>query len=289
VMLAAYDFSGNFRAIEVLGARPVLVDIQPRNWCLNAQLLDEASGPQVRAIVVSHLHGGLAPMREICRWATARNVAVVEDACQAPGAVVQQRPAGSWGDAGVLSFGGSKLLTAGRGGALLTPHPDVFQRIKIYANRGNDAFPLSELQAAVLLPQWARLLQRNQARRDAVARLLHGLNTATGLRPLQNDPHAGQPSFYKLAWLYDPRACRGHSRQEFIAAVQAQGVAMDAGFAGFFRRGPRRCRQAGPLTASREAAGNTVLLHHPVLLLGEPAADRVAHALRKVLEGFQRR
>ena len=289
VILAAYDFPGNFRAIEAVGARPVLIDVLAQNWCLDAQWLDQAYTAQVRAIVVSHLHGGLAPMAEICGWAAARGVGVVEDACQASGAIIQQRVAGSWGDVGVLSFGGSKLLTAGRGGALLTARADVLQRIKIYANRGNEAFPLSELQAAVLRPQWARLPQRNQIRRQAVVHLMDRLKAVGGLRALQNHDQWGQPAYYKLAWLYDPRACGGASRQEFLAAVQAQGVAMDEGFAGFFRRGPRRCRHVGPLTASREAAEYTVLLHHPVLLSGQQAVERVAKAVRQVLESFQRR
>ena len=79
--------------------------------------------------------------------AKENNVCVVEDACQVPGATVQGRRAGTWGDAGVLSFGGSKLLTAGRGGAMITNDARVLQRAKIFVERGNDAFPLASLLA----------------------------------------------------------------------------------------------------------------------------------------------
>lgn len=288
VILAGYDFPGNFRSVEAVGATPVLADLSPATWTLAADSLDRAFGPQVRALIVSHLHGGLAPMREICEWASERGVAVVEDACQAPGALVQERPAGSWGTAGVLSFGGSKLLTAGRGGAVLTRHADVLQRIRIHSERGNEAFPLSELQAAVLLPQLEKLDTRNEQRRKSVSRLLRNLQDTPGLRPVSIDPLRGEPSFYKLAWLYDADACGGHSRSEFIAAMQAEGVAVDEGFRGFVRRSSRRCRHAGPLVASRAAADATVLLHHPILLQGEDAADRVALAIKKVLHAFRR-
>jgi dTDP-4-amino-4,6-dideoxygalactose transaminase len=74
----------------------------------------------------------------------------------------------------VLSFGGSKLLTAGRGGALLTNQESIMQRAKIFAERGNNAFPLSELQAAVLGPQLSKLASRNRKRRE-LARLLVNL------------------------------------------------------------------------------------------------------------------
>ena len=111
--LAAYDYPGNFLAVHAVGARPVLADVAPDDWNLDLHSLAEALGPAVRAVIVSHLHGGLVPMRELTDLVSSRNVAVVEDAAQAPGAMVQGRRAGSWGDVGVLSFGGSKLLTAG--------------------------------------------------------------------------------------------------------------------------------------------------------------------------------
>src|SRR5215831_17047378 len=110
-------------------------------------------------------------MREVMEACSARGVAVVEDAAQCPGASVQGRPAGAWGDVGVLSFGGSKLLSAGRGGALLTRHADVHQRARLFLHRGNLVCPLSELQAAVLLPQLAKLDERNGQRAASVGRL----------------------------------------------------------------------------------------------------------------------
>ncbi len=95
----------------------MLVDIDPRSWCLAPERIAAAQSPATRAVIVSHLHGGLADMQQLTDVARRFNLGVVEDACQAPGATVQGRPAGTWGDVGVLSFGGSKLLTAGRGGA----------------------------------------------------------------------------------------------------------------------------------------------------------------------------
>ena len=90
-------------------------------------------------------------------------------------------------------------------------------------------------------------------------------------------------AFYKLPWLYDADATGGIDRQQFIAAVRAEGVALDVGFRGFTRRTLRRCRKVGPLEHSRRAAESTVLLHHPVLLEEPEVIDRVAAALRKVL------
>ena len=65
VILAGYDFSGNFRCIEAIGARPVLIDITPDNWCLDPGQLEAAVQTPTRAIIVSHLHNSMAPMRVI--------------------------------------------------------------------------------------------------------------------------------------------------------------------------------------------------------------------------------
>ena len=117
VILAAYDFKGNFQNILTVGATPVLVDIRPENWNLDVDQLEAAIGPNTKAIIVSHLHGGIVPMAAVMEIAKQNGISVIEDACQMPGAIIEGKTAGVWGDVGVLSFGGSKLLSAGRGGA----------------------------------------------------------------------------------------------------------------------------------------------------------------------------
>src|SRR5262249_55040345 len=120
VVLAGYDYGGNFLSVHAVGAVPVLADVEPGGARLDARRGGEALGPATRAVIASQLHGGLADMAALAEACAARGVAVVEDAAQGPGATVQGRPAGAWGDLGVFSFGGSKLLAAGRGGALVT-------------------------------------------------------------------------------------------------------------------------------------------------------------------------
>jgi perosamine synthetase len=291
VILAGYDFPGNFRAIEAVGAMPVLADIDPRTWCLDVHQFGRQEtgsgqplvGTRTRALIVSHLHGGLAEMQQLGDVARSHGVAIVEDACQAHGAYWHGRAAGAWGDVGVLSFGGSKLLSAGRGGAILTNDPHVYQRAKIHVQRGNDAFPLSELQAAVLLPQISKLRQRNASRRTSVQLLRDACGDMASLELVHVDEVRGSPSYYKVAFRYAGPAVRQVSRDQILAALTAEGLDMGPGFRGFARRGPRRCRKVGPLTHSAAAAEETFLLHHPVLLESPAVIGRVALALHKVI------
>jgi perosamine synthetase len=289
VILAGYDFPGNFRAIEALGARPVLVDLGAGTWTIDAEQVLLAARPETKAVIVSHLHGSLADMPRLRQIADERGLGIVEDACQTPGATVAGKPAGAWGDCGVFSFGGSKLLTAGRGGAIVTNRDDVLQRIKIHCERGNDAFPLSELQAAVLAPQIRQLNDANEQRFSAVKQLLAACQDLNGLlSPQLPTDSQNVPAFYKLPWLLNGNqdGCASPEfeqvRSRFIAAIQAEGVAIDSGFRGFARRTNQRCRVVGELTNARRAAAGTVILHHPVLVESQQIIGRVASAMYKV-------
>jgi len=134
----------------------------------------------------------------------------------------------------------------------------------------------------VLLPQLEQLPERNRRRRENVARLLSLCADLACLQPLQLDRGAGETSFYKLPWLLDTSEIAGHGREEFVAAVQAEGVALDVGFRGFLHRIRRSGRAVGALPHSRAAAAATVLLHHPVLLESAETMALVAAAVRKV-------
>jgi perosamine synthetase len=280
VILAAYDYPGNFLAVHALGSLPVLVDLSPDNWNLDPDRLPAALGPATRAVIVSHLHGGLVPMRAVMALAAQHGLAVIEDAAQAPGAIIEGRRAGTWGDAGILSFGGSKLLTAGRGGALLTSRADVAQRARVLLHRGNNVCPLSELQAAVLLPQLAKLDARNAQRAASVRLLAEQLAHIPGLRPFVNRVQDSQPVYYKLGFQLDAGRL-GLTRDRFVAALRAEGIALDEGFRALHRgRSARRFRQAGPLAEAERAHESCVILHHPILL--EQVAE-VALAVEKVV------
>jgi dTDP-4-amino-4,6-dideoxygalactose transaminase len=306
VILAGYDFPGNFRAIEAVGARPVLADLEPDSWCLDADRAADAIGPATRAIVCSHLHGTLAPMRKLRELADARGLFLVEDTCQVPGALVDGRPAGSWGHVAALSFGGSKLLTAGRGGAVLAADPRVSQRIRIFADRGNEAFPLSELQAAVLLPQLRRLAAMNTERLARASHLRDLVSPIAAWRPPRDwrATESQRPAFYKLAWWFEPPEEDAPSTPEnstlpsaFVAgtdaataatAAQSAGLPLDTAFRGFADRTARRCRKADDLHFARRAAARTLLLHHTALPAIGSDSERLAQRFRAVAESLTR-
>lgn len=282
VIVSAYDFEGNFKNVLAIGAKPVLVDVDLVSGQLDTDQLEAARSSQTKAIIASHLHGGVVAMSTVRAFADQHQIAVLEDACQMPGAIVHGRVAGTWGDVGVLSFGGSKLLTAGRGGAIVTRDAEVAQRIRVQTQRGNDAYPLSELQAAVLVPQLDRLSERNQLRTANVSRLLSLLSDVAGLRCFVagESSENSQPGFYKLGFWFDA-ASFGCSRDDFACAMRAAGVAFDLGFRALHRSHARgRFRAVNDLPHATRADEEIVVLHHPVLLGTDEGLKAIRAAIK---------
>jgi dTDP-4-amino-4,6-dideoxygalactose transaminase len=270
VILADYDYPGNFLSIHAVDATPVLVDIEPSDWQMSLDAVRGAIGPKTKAILASHLHGGRVAMEALISLAHSKGLLVLEDAAQSSGALIDGRRAGTWGDAGVLSFGGSKLLSAGRGGALLTPHANAAQRARNHLFRaGNIVCPLSDLQAALLVPQLARLDERNALRWGHVQLFCNELAGVPGVRPMVRSDEPGTPAFYKLGIQFDGSAF-GLSRERLVKALQAEGFAVDEGFEAAHRsRSPKRYRQGTALDEGERAHAGCVQLHHPIFL--EPA------------------
>jgi dTDP-4-amino-4,6-dideoxygalactose transaminase len=147
---------------------------------------------------------------------------------------------------------------------------------------------LSELQAAVALSQLNDLPARTTHRAARAQKLLHSLRDVPGLRPFANRLPDSRAAYYKLGFFFD-EAAFGLSRDLFVKAVRAEGVAFDPGFRALhLGRAGGRYRTAGPLPHA-ESAGRTVVgLHHPVLGLGEADVEQVAAAVRKAYRNAAR-
>ena len=284
VILAAYDFKANFVNVLTTGCTPVLIDTVADFPIPDVNQLANAITDRTRAIIVSHLHGNLVPMRDVCCIAAAHRIAVIEDTCQAPGAQLEGRRAGTFGDASVLSFGGSKLLTSGRGGAVLTSNAQMAQRIRLYTQRGNEAYPLSEMQAAVLLPQLLQLDARNTVRHQRLWELVTALGDG-GIRAamnLQDEAGSGrnQPVFYKSAFVL-PKSGNDNQRSQFCESARRAGVPVDPGFSGLHKiHSKQRFRVVGDLPNATQLHDRLITLHHTALLSSSKIVQQISEILQ---------
>ncbi|QDV11667.1 L-glutamine:scyllo-inosose aminotransferase [Rosistilla oblonga] len=283
VILAGYDYPGNIRAIEAVGAKPVIVDTEPGRWVIDADLVEQAIGESTTAILASHLYGDLFDAKRLRDLADQRGIALVEDACQVHGASLTGKPAGSWGHVGVFSFGASKLMTSGCGGALLSSDDRIAQRATLAAERPSGIAPLSGLQAAALLPQLATLDEWNAQRRTAVARLKQLLAGSRIWQFAEAMPYESETTYFKVAWFLPA----GVSRDSVIAAGLAAGIPLGTGFNGFLRRARRRYRTVGDLSQSEICIDRSVVMDHRVLLADLDVIDTIAERLLAIERDLQ--
>lgn len=118
------------------GAKPVLVDVDPRTWCIDSNLIEAQITPRTKAIMVVHMYGHPCNMESIMDMARRHNLYVIEDCAQAHGAEVNGRKAGSFGDVSCFSFYGNKILTTGEGGMVLCRDEKLAERLRLLRNQG---------------------------------------------------------------------------------------------------------------------------------------------------------
>jgi dTDP-4-amino-4,6-dideoxygalactose transaminase len=184
VLCPSFTFVATANAILYCGATPVFVDSEAETWNMCPQRLREAIADRVRlgnkpkALLLVHLYGMPAQLTELLAVAAEFDLPILEDAAEALGASWQQRPLGSFGQVGVFSFNGNKILTTSGGGALVTADPELARRARFLASQAKDPAPyyqhsqvgynyrLSNLLAGIGRGQMELLPDRVKRRRE---------------------------------------------------------------------------------------------------------------------------
>lgn len=302
VLLSAYDYPGNFWAIERVGAQPALLDCIADGWNIDLRQLEAslAQGNQcIKALVFSHLHGQLqevAPIRALCH---KYGVLLIEDSCQSFGAVIDRNASEFLADMTLLSFGGGKLISSGRGGALLCDDSRLAQKIKIAAGAGSGPYALSEVQAAIVLAQLQWLAELTEHVRNFFAEFAAGIDEGQ-----QNSGTSGEEDqwFLKLPWKSNLLETSFYQAGLLVTAKQSNpdfpveerianwlsqsktsGIRSGQGFSGFHRRSSRRCRITGELTNTPRVVQQTLTLHHSVAFEEQTSGNDLAHRMLNAL------
>ncbi|MCR4614135.1 MAG: aminotransferase class I/II-fold pyridoxal phosphate-dependent enzyme [Bacteroidaceae bacterium] len=148
VLVQSFTFCASTHPITYLGATPVMVDSEPETWNIDPHLLEEAikdrivkTGKKPKAIVPVYLYGMPAKIDEIMAVANKYEIPVVEDAAEGFGSSYHGQVCGTFGEYGVLSFNGNKMITTSGGGALICPSEAAKSKIMWYATQAREAYP----------------------------------------------------------------------------------------------------------------------------------------------------
>jgi dTDP-4-amino-4,6-dideoxygalactose transaminase len=199
VIVPTNSFIATAEAVSLVGAIPRFVDVDPATALMTAEHLSDAIGPRTRCVIPVHLYGRTLDLDPIVAVARKAGLAVVEDACQAHGAYLGERRAGSIGDAGCFSFYPAKNLGAwGDGGGLVTDDDAIADKVRLLRSHGErpryhhrvpgKTARLDAIQAAVLRIKLRRLDEANDGRRRAAAALTEALAGSPVAPPVPAGP-----------------------------------------------------------------------------------------------------
>jgi dTDP-4-amino-4,6-dideoxygalactose transaminase len=226
VITPSFTFFATGGCVSRLGATPVFVDIDPRSYNIDPQLIERAIAPRTKAIIPVHLFGQMCDMDPIMEIAHRHHLYVIEDAAQAISATYKGQKAGSIGTVGCLSFYPTKNLGgAGDGGMLVTNDADLNERLLVMRSHGSKPkyyhkvvggnFRLDPLQAAILLVKLPHLEAWSEGRRRNAA--------------IYDQRFAGSP--VGTPWvspsavsIYNQYVVRVQGRDELIAHMNAQQI-----------------------------------------------------------------
>jgi perosamine synthetase len=281
VIVPAYTFPATANAVVLAGARPVLVDVDPRTMNVDPANVYEALTQRTRAVIAVHLFG--RPLDwEALQSAVPPEVALIEDAAGALGAMWRGMPCGGLGAMGCLSFHPRKVVTTGEGGAVTTSDADLADAVRTLRHHGIVAhgafdipqpstnYRLSDLQCAIGITQLARLDELLGARHrvaDAYAERLAGIVETPSAD--EGDKHGWQAYVVQV-----------DRRDDVLAGLRDQGVEAQIGTYALHRLSAYRDQGPFPGADSCFERALALPLHSR---LSEADIDRVAATLDKLV------
>lgn len=300
VIVPPITFVASATAIARVGAVPVFVDIDPQTLNLNPNLVEENTTERTRAIVGVHFAGHPIDLDRLVQFCRERELTLIEDCAHAHGASWHDQRVGSFGDFGSFSFQASKNMTAGEGGMLITSDGDLAERARALSNQGRRTggewyehqtlgtnARLTGFQAAVLLNQLERLPQQLVTRMKRAAYMRLRLERVDGLsaNPRALDERVSIHSYHLFSMSFQSDLWSGAKRDVVIAALQAEGVPVTAGYPHPIYR--NKLFEAHPhvVHSCPEAESYcemSIWLPHNALLADEDWIDEAVAAIEKV-------
>ena len=313
VIVPPYTFVATASSTLAVSAAPVFVDIEPGTLNIDPARIEEAITPRTKAIIPVHIGGRPADMDGVLAIAKKHGLAVIEDAAQAPGAEWRGKKVGALGDCGTFSFQASKNLNAGEGGIILANDTALAGNIWSVANVGRlrhgewyehavlgSNYRMTEWQGAILLAQLTRLPEQIERRTLSAAALTALLDEIPGITTLTPDPRITVDARHLFCFRYNSHEFGGHTRDEFLAALAAEGVDCGDGYLplyreGLFRNKAGRCQIGSPgaydsyierCPVCEEVCGDVVWIWQNMLLAEPEEMADIANAIIKIQEAW---
>lgn len=233
VIVPDLTWIGSSAPISYVGATTVFADVEPDTWCLSASSFEACITSRTKAVIPVDLYGSLADYEAIQAIATRSRIAVIEDAAEAIGSEAKGRKAGTFGDMAIFSFHGSKTMTTGEGGMLVSDRSDLYERALVLGDHGRRPtergnfwnheiaykYKMSSMQAALGLAQLERIEELVSRKRQIFSWYRERLAGLEGLT-LNEEPPGTKNSYWMVTAILDPAL--GLTKDRLIPLMDAR-------------------------------------------------------------------
>ncbi len=296
VVLPAYNYYSLPKSVSKTGATPLFVDIHEDSLSMNAEEVRSVLNDKVKAVVAVHLCGALAKIDELRDICSERNIYLIEDCAQSSGSVYDGKRAGSFGTAGIFSFGGVKLMTCGQGGMIITSDKELYEKCYAIVNRGyipgvygeerrlnpygiiGENYQMSELSAVILGPQ-LDILDELCRKREEIMKFLDGaLEEVKDIKILRQYEKTLYRSQMRYAFYYNGPM----GRENFIKEAVKSGIPLISGYSSISNDAQQFRVYASDkdYPFSAKAHEEIVLIHHTEILKGIDYWNEAAEKLK---------
>jgi perosamine synthetase len=225
--------------ISYVGAEPVFVDIDADSWCIDVDALEQALTPQTKAVIVVDLYGNMPELDAIVELLERHGVPLIEDAAEAIGSEYRGSRAGRFGLTSTFSFHGSKTLTTGEGGMLVTDDEDTYDRCRFLRDHGRNPgdkffrstevaykYKMSSMQAALGLAQLERMDELLGRKREIFSWYRDAIGSSRlgreDLVTLNSEAEGVLNSYWMVTAIVDPAV--GVTKFELMDDLRSRGI-----------------------------------------------------------------
>ena len=241
VIASSFTFSATVNPIAYLGANPVLIDSSEETWNMSPELLEKAitdslaKGKKPKAIIIVHLYGMPAKIVDLIGIAKKYDIPVVEDAAEALGSRYNGKACGTFGDIGILSFNGNKIITTSGGGALVSANQDYVKKARFLATQARDLAPhyqhsqigynyrMSNVLAGIGRGQLEVIEERVSQRRAIFDFYFKNMSHFKGVSFVQENP-AAFTNRWLTAIIVDPKKANGISCDDLHKVLESDNI-----------------------------------------------------------------
>ena len=241
VICQSFTFSASANPIVYQGATPVFIDSEKETWNMSPVYLRTAiverikKGKKPKAIIPVHLYGMPCKMEAILAIANEFDIPVIEDAAEALGSTLHGKACGTFGDIGILSFNGNKIITTSGGGALISDNENYISKARFLATQARDAAPhyqhshigynyrMSNVCAAIGLGQLEVLQQRVEQRRANYSFYIDALKEVPGISFLP-EPAGSFSNRWLTTITVNQQQSGGITREDIRLALEKENI-----------------------------------------------------------------